>query len=181
MVNHRKPTYLYVLGEPGSATVKIGMTMDLEDRVQQIQRMCAVKIELLWARPAPYTLERALHRHFAEQRSHGEWFTFAGDPLAQIKSAIDSGLTDVPDESTPEEHQDEPEMSQRQRMILDGLRQRYSGVWFSVQEAAERLQWMDTSMRDGLEDLCGLGKVTRGPARMNWRNRRYALVAGTRA
>jgi hypothetical protein len=34
-------------------------------------------------------LETNLHRHFAELRSHGEWFTFISDPVPTIRAAIE--------------------------------------------------------------------------------------------
>lgn len=188
MVNQRlrKPTYLYVIGEPGSTTVKIGMTIDPTERLQQIQRMSPLKIEVLWARPASYSLERALHRHFAAQRSHGEWFTFEADPVTLIQAAIEGDLEEAATEIVPNTEAERPEQGNleiplRERLILEGLRRSFGSVWFSVQEAADQLRFMDTSMRDGLEQLADLGKVARGPERLIWRERQYALVVGSRA
>jgi hypothetical protein len=189
-VNQRlsRPTYLYVIGAPGSTTVKIGMTNDPDKRLQQIQCMCPIKLHLIWARPAPYQLERALHRHFAAQRSHGEWFTFEEDPLPLIQAAISSGLDQVAIEASPKathvaQEEDVPEMSVRARLMLESLRETYFGVWFPLEEAAQRIGFSFPSMRDGLDELAELGKVTRGPERrgLDWLKREYALVHGVRA
>jgi hypothetical protein len=186
-VNQRinKPTYLYVMGEPGSFTVKIGMTTDLEARCSQIQRMSPVKIEVLWAVPSPYALERALHRHFAEQRSHGEWFEFSSDPLPLIQAALDDGLLEAVAACTPTIEEaaptPEPDMSIRARLMLKELRRYYAGVWFSLGGTADHIGFDYTSMRAGLAELTDLGKVTRGPERLHWMNQQYALVAGSRA
>ncbi|MEG8275740.1 GIY-YIG nuclease family protein [Streptomyces sp. AHA2] len=80
---------VYVLGTPGSNTVKIGRTANLPKRVADIQRMSPVPLTVLWTHPGGSELESRLHRHFASQRSHGEWFTFtSGDPVPQIKAAV---------------------------------------------------------------------------------------------
>ncbi|MFF4090377.1 GIY-YIG nuclease family protein [Streptomyces nigra] len=82
---------VYVLGTPGSNTVKIGMTTNLTKRLRDIQRMSPVPLAALWTTPGGRELEVRLHRHFASLRSHGEWFTFTeGDPVAQIKAAVES-------------------------------------------------------------------------------------------
>lgn len=82
---------VYVLGTPGSNTVKIGRTTNLTERFGTIQRMSPVPLSILWQCPGGYELETHLHRHFASLRSHGEWFDFASlDPLPLIKAAAQS-------------------------------------------------------------------------------------------
>ncbi|WP_048574430.1 GIY-YIG nuclease family protein [Streptomyces leeuwenhoekii] len=82
---------VYVLGTPGSNTVKIGRTTNLQKRVGDIQRMSPVRLTVLWTTPGGSELEAQLHRHFAKFRSHGEWFTFtASDPVQEIKSAVET-------------------------------------------------------------------------------------------
>ena len=82
---------VYVLGTPGSHTVKIGRTTNLAKRVAEIQRMSPVPLVVLWTHPGGHELETNLHRHFAPSRSHGEWFTFAsGNPVQEIKAAVEA-------------------------------------------------------------------------------------------
>lgn len=80
---------VYVLGMPGCNTVKIGRTTSLAKRVADIQRMSPVPLTPLWTCPGGYELETHLHRHFADLRSHGEWFTFRRDPVRLIQWAVE--------------------------------------------------------------------------------------------
>lgn len=83
---------VYVLGTPGSNTVKIGRTTGLARRVADIQRMSPVPLVVLWTHLGGHELETWLHRHFASRRSHGEWFTFEGDPVPLIQEAVAEAL-----------------------------------------------------------------------------------------
>jgi hypothetical protein len=82
---------VYVLGTPGSNTVKIGTTANLRRRLADIQRMSPVPLEAFWTCPGGRDLETQLHRHFKGFRSHGEWFTFtSGDPVQLIQAAVET-------------------------------------------------------------------------------------------
>ena len=82
---------VYVLGAPGSNTVKIGRTTNLAKRVADIQRMSPVPLNVLWTTAGGSELETQLHRHFAGLRSHGEWFSFTtGDPVQEIRTAVEA-------------------------------------------------------------------------------------------
>jgi hypothetical protein len=83
---------VYILGTPGSNTVKIGRTTNLARRFADIQNMSPVPLTVLWSHPGGHELETRLHRRFADQRIHGEWFTFDGDPLPVIQEAITEAL-----------------------------------------------------------------------------------------
>lgn len=80
---------VYVLGTPGSNTVKIGRTTNLAKRVADIQRMSPVPLAALWHCPGGHELETQLHRHFANLRSHGEWFTFRVNAVQLIQWAVE--------------------------------------------------------------------------------------------
>ncbi|MDX3585996.1 GIY-YIG nuclease family protein [Streptomyces europaeiscabiei] len=80
---------VYVLGTPGSNTVKIGRTTNLAKRVADIQRMSPVLLQALWTHPGGHELETGLHRHFKARRSHGEWFVFDSDPVEAVRSAVE--------------------------------------------------------------------------------------------
>lgn len=80
---------VYVLGTPGSSTVKIGTTTNLAKRVGDIQRMSPVPLAVLWTVTGGHELETRLHRHFADFRSHGEWFTFRANPVQLIRWAVE--------------------------------------------------------------------------------------------
>jgi hypothetical protein len=80
---------VYMIGTPGSNTVKIGRTTNLQKRFGEIQRMSPVPLAVLWQHPGGHELETRLHRHFADLRSHGEWFTFRVDPVQHVQWAVD--------------------------------------------------------------------------------------------
>ena len=79
---------VYLLGTPGSNTVKIGRTTNLRKRLADIQRMSPVPLAALWTHPGGSELETNLHRHFAPLRSHGEWFAFDTDPVQAVNEAV---------------------------------------------------------------------------------------------
>ncbi|MFC8704122.1 GIY-YIG nuclease family protein [Streptomyces anulatus] len=79
---------VYVIGTPGSKTVKIGRSIDLPKRHAEIQRMSPVPLSLLWSHPGDHTLETNLHRQFSGLRVHGEWFTFQADPVTMVAWAV---------------------------------------------------------------------------------------------
>ncbi|MEU6567323.1 GIY-YIG nuclease family protein [Streptomyces parvulus] len=84
---------VYVIGEPHSSMVKIGVTHDvLAKRLREIQMMCPVRLKVRWSCPGAFGLENKLHRHFAPIRSHGEWFEFGElDPVETIRAVVDAG------------------------------------------------------------------------------------------
>lgn len=79
---------VYVIGAPGSKTVKIGRTTNPSKRQADIQRMSPVPLKVLWTHPGGCELETNLHRQFSALRTHGEWFTFGSDPVASVQWAI---------------------------------------------------------------------------------------------
>jgi hypothetical protein len=83
---------VYVIGNPGSPTAKIGISDNPYRRVSAIQAMSPVPVEVLWSCPGSWGLERALHAHFAEYHSHGEWYTFPGDPVQAVQEAVQAGI-----------------------------------------------------------------------------------------
>ncbi|MGW7726253.1 GIY-YIG nuclease family protein [Streptomyces canus] len=105
---------VYVIGEPDSLTVKIGVALNVKHRLAGIQRMSPVLLTTLWTHPGERRLEKRLHNHFREYRSHGEWFTFPEDPLPLIQGAI----ADEPWHRKP----DGPRMPPSSSKAMDALR-----------------------------------------------------------
>lgn len=62
----------------GADLVKIGFTNDVHIRQRSIQSMSPVALHLIHTEPGDRALEAALHKQFAEYRSHGEWFRLEG-------------------------------------------------------------------------------------------------------
>ncbi|MFE0200492.1 GIY-YIG nuclease family protein [[Kitasatospora] papulosa] len=79
---------VYVIGTPGLRTVKIGRSIDVPRRLRAIQLMCPIELSVLWWCAGGEELEGALHSRFVEYRSHGEWFSFPGDPVSSIMGAV---------------------------------------------------------------------------------------------
>lgn len=66
---------VYFLECPALNRVKIGITSDLQKRVGDIQRISPLEdLVLLTSVPGDRELESSLHRAFADDRLHGEWF-----------------------------------------------------------------------------------------------------------
>jgi len=87
MPEPQRAEVVYVIGTPGSNTVKIGRTTNLIRRLADIQGMSPAPLAVLWTHPGGSELEANLHRHFKALRSHGEWFTFRRDPVTLIQWA----------------------------------------------------------------------------------------------
>ncbi|WP_354006180.1 GIY-YIG nuclease family protein [Streptomyces sp. NBC_00154] len=78
---------VYVIGSPDSPLVKIGRTGDIARRLAGLRRMSPVPLDVLCTMPGGAALEAALHRRFAPQRRHGEWFELGRNPADAVRSA----------------------------------------------------------------------------------------------
>jgi hypothetical protein len=69
------PVIVYLV-RAENGLIKIGCAFDIVLRLVQLQAMSPVKLELLAYVDGEQAakFERALHRHFDGDRSHGEWF-----------------------------------------------------------------------------------------------------------
>lgn len=80
---------VYIIGSSGSPLVKIGRTTNLTQRLAAIQRMSPVPLVVLCTYDGGSAVETAMHRHFKDRRTHGEWFDLGDDPVAATQAAID--------------------------------------------------------------------------------------------
>jgi Meiotically Up-regulated Gene 113 (MUG113) protein len=79
---------VYVIGAVGTSKVKIGRSTNVANRHATLQRMSPLPLALLWQTTGGSELEAALHAHFRERRTHGEWFDFGEiDPVSAIAQA----------------------------------------------------------------------------------------------
>lgn len=77
--------------------VKIGFAADVPARLAQLQTASAASLQLLAVLPnVSMSVERRLHRFFADQRKRGEWFTFSGR-LAVLIRHVRSGARPISD------------------------------------------------------------------------------------
>lgn len=67
-----------------SRLVKIGQTLTLQARLDQLRNGSPVPLHLLAVVRNYGKTEGALHGTFADVRAHGEWFDLGDDPLSTI-------------------------------------------------------------------------------------------------
>lgn len=71
--------------------IKIGCSVKPIDRIAQVGEWIPFPITLLATMPGSYALEATLHRMFAEEWSHGEWFN-ASARLSAFVERVAKGL-----------------------------------------------------------------------------------------
>lgn len=96
---------LYVVGQPGTSIVKIGVTRSLPARLKSLQTGSPVLLSVLWWHPGSYDLEDLVHREFKSQRLAGEWFDFGVEEPDLLIDAFVNRLR--PDEFPPDVAADE--------------------------------------------------------------------------
>lgn len=86
-----------------SGPIKIGTSVDPEKRLRDISVWSPLPLEIIGKFPGSAAQENYLHRRFADQHSHGEWFRpselllwtieriLAGEPLASVCAGIPDG------------------------------------------------------------------------------------------
>ncbi len=78
----------------GAGLIKIGFAVSPEGRFMTMLTSCPIPLTLLASMPRGPTLENALHRRFAADRSHGEWF--------RRSQALDEVIAAAPTQYGPE-------------------------------------------------------------------------------
>lgn len=64
--------------------IKIGCSKWPGNRLVDIGRWSPIDLEIMASGPGSHELERFIHRMFAEQRSHKEWFHSSPDLVSRI-------------------------------------------------------------------------------------------------
>lgn len=77
---------VYLIRGVGTNMYKIGCTTNIEERLKNLQIGSPVSLELIAFFPTKLhtMLESKLHRMYAENRKHGEWFNFSDKELESI-------------------------------------------------------------------------------------------------
>lgn len=83
---------VYFVCAPKSQLVKIGLAVDVQRRFAQLQAMSPEPIHLLGVIEGDRALECRLHRRFALNRHHGEWFNLT----SSIREYVLENLSGVP-------------------------------------------------------------------------------------
>lgn len=65
---------VYLIQPVHGGLVKIGSAYSPTSRLDEIQRMSPVPLQVVATIPGGYAVETELHQRFADDRSHGEWF-----------------------------------------------------------------------------------------------------------
>ena len=82
----RHESVVYFVWSEAEEMVKIGTTVDIEQRLRQFQTHTPHEVELLGTIPGSHKKERAVHKVFAGDRFSKEWFTAnKDDVLAYIE------------------------------------------------------------------------------------------------
>lgn len=81
------PGLVYFVEAVGTDLVKIGFSRDLARRFSALQAHGGATLRLLAAVPGTEKRERAIHKRFAGDRAHGEWFKRTPQLSARIDRA----------------------------------------------------------------------------------------------
>lgn len=83
-----KRGFVYLIGMEGDDTVvKIGFTIDLDDRLSTLQTSSHRTLKILASISGTYATETELHRRFAADHIRGEWFRLSPEIVAFIAAA----------------------------------------------------------------------------------------------
>ncbi len=72
----------------GNGMIKIGFSMDVQQRMESLQTMSPAPLQLMGTMPGTVTDERRLHARFTPLRSHGEWFHAHDNLLKFIETEV---------------------------------------------------------------------------------------------
>ncbi|MEV6654880.1 GIY-YIG nuclease family protein [Streptomyces sp. NPDC051219] len=136
---------VYVVGSPDSPLVKIGRTGKITQRLAQLQRMSPVPLDVLCTIPGGVVLEAALHRRFASQRRHGEWFELGHDSADAVRSAvIGLGIVPAPRPVQPSQPRRERELSAH--FLVPRVAPKTLNKWAVPRDPEERVvqEWLDS-------------------------------------
>lgn len=83
---------VYFVAAPDAGVIKVGQTTDIEKRFATLRTGSPCPLELITAVKYHAGLERRIHDHLQEWRSHGEWF-FADKPVIEfVRGVRDGGI-----------------------------------------------------------------------------------------
>jgi len=88
--------HIYVIYNPYTKLTKIGVSSNLEKRLQSLSNACGVKLYCAFKSKAVENathIESSLHNRFANHRQMGEWFSI--EPDTAIEAIRYFGLVDI--------------------------------------------------------------------------------------
>lgn len=78
-IRTQKTGHVYFIAAEGTDRIKIGYATHPKSRLKSISGMSPVPLRMVATMPGSLSDEKALHKKFAHNRTHGEWFRFASD------------------------------------------------------------------------------------------------------
>ena len=87
---------VYFIQAVNGGPIKIGLAKDPQARLAKIQLMSPVKLKLLAVMEGEYPQEQAVHMHFGNIHSHGEWFYDTPELMSFISSPFDVSKLNPP-------------------------------------------------------------------------------------
>lgn len=88
MISSATTRWVYLIGSALSRPVKIGVTGNVQSRLDELRTGSPVPLHVMWKTSGDRELEYGLHEYFAPYRIHGEWFDFGNeDPAALVATA----------------------------------------------------------------------------------------------
>lgn len=88
----RNYEYVYFIKPVGMAgPVKIGSTIDVNNRLNMLEKSSPFRLEIAAFIRGGIGLERKLHAYFQESHSHGEWFNWSFE-LTSLIEKIRAGV-----------------------------------------------------------------------------------------
>ena len=85
-------TSVYFIDAPGTGVLKIGKSSNVDKRLKTLQTASPVKLNLLMTIEYDDDLERRIHRHREDYRSHGEWFYSCKPVKDFMRAYVDGGI-----------------------------------------------------------------------------------------
>ena len=82
----KRKSYIYFLFAPISRRMKIGFSRTFATRLKKIQSTSPESLEVLRVIEGNGVLEKMLHRLFAGEHEHGEWFHATEDMIEFVQS-----------------------------------------------------------------------------------------------
>lgn len=96
-VLHNCVTTVYFVAAPDAGVIKIGKTGDMDKRFSALSNGSPVPLRIICTVQYHDDLERRIHGHLRDYRSHGEWF-YADKPVIEFaRAARDKGIKWVVD------------------------------------------------------------------------------------
>lgn len=80
---------VYAIRNRGNGCIKIGWAIDPKKRIKELATAHSERLDLLGSVRGGRALEKALHYHFGDHRTNGEWFNPHPDIIAWVEQCLE--------------------------------------------------------------------------------------------